>query len=71
MTNDLRKLAKEIEKATIEIKNNAIEVVNTLETFINNDVTKRKEISLSLRFRLQRQSAKVEEGQPILECEKY
>ena len=71
MINDLRKLAKKVEKTTIEIKNNAIEIVNTLETFINNDATKRKEISLLLRFKLQRQNVKVEGSQLVLECEKY
>ena len=71
MTNDLRKLAKEVEKATIEIKDNAIEIVNTLEAFISNDVTKSKEISLFLRFKLQRQNVTIEENQFVQECEEY
>ena len=71
MINDLRKLAKEVEKATIEIKNNAIKIVNTLEAFISNDVTKDKKISLLLRFKLQRQDVTIEESQFVLECEKY
>ena len=71
MINDLQKLAKKIEKTTIEIKDNAIEIVNILEAFISNDVTKGKEISLFLRFKLQRQDATIEESQLIHECEKY
>ena len=54
MINDLRKFAKKVEKTTIEIKNNAIEIVNTFETFISNDVINKKEISLFLRLKLQR-----------------
>ena len=54
MTKNLRKLAKEVERATINIKDNAIEVVNTLEEVIGNDVIKKNEISLPLRLRLQR-----------------
>ena len=71
MINDLRKLAKEVEKATIEIKDNTIEIVNTLEAFINNDVTKDKEISLLLRFKLQRQNITIEGSQFVHECKKY
>ena len=71
MINDLRKFIKEIEKATIKIKNNAIEIVNTLEAFISNDVTKGKKISLSLRFKLQRQNATIKESQLVHEYEKY
>ena len=71
MTNDLRKLAKEIEKATIIIKNNAIKVVNTLEEIISNDVTKEKEISLSLRFRLQRRDATIKEEESSSMCNNY
>ena len=71
MTNDLRKLAKKIEKATIEIKDNAIEIVNTLKTSISNDATKDKEISLPLRFKLQRQDVTIEGNQLVHECEEY
>ena len=52
MTHDLRRLVEEVEKTTINIKNNATEVVNTLEDAISNDVTRNKEISLPLRFKL-------------------
>ena len=71
MTNDFRKLAKEVERATINIKNNAIEVVNILEEVIGNDVTKKEEISLFLRFKLQRQNVtiKKEENSPM--CNNY
>ena len=71
MINDLRKFAKEVEKATIEIKDNAIKIVNTLEVFVDNDVTKDKKISLLLRLKLQRQNVMIEESQFVLECEKY
>ena len=71
MINDLRKFAKEVEKTTIEIKNNAIEIVDTLEAFIGNDVINKKEISLFLRLKLQRQNATIEEKQLVFECEKY
>ena len=52
MTHDLRKLVEEVEKATINIKDNAIEVVDTLEDVISNDATKESEIPLLLRLRL-------------------
>ena len=52
MTQNFRKLVKEIEKATINIKNSAIKVVNTLKEVMSNDATKKKEISLLLRFEL-------------------
>ena len=71
MTNDLRKLAKEVEKTTIEIKNNAIEIVGTLEASISNDVINKKEISLSLRPKLQRQNATIEEKQFVSKCKEY
>ena len=71
MINDLQKFAKEVEKATIEIKDNAIKIVNTLEVFVDNDVTKDKKISLLLRLKLQRQNVMIEESQFVLECEKY
>ena len=71
MTNDLRKLAKEVEKATIEIKDNTIEIVDTLEASISNDAIKREEISLFLRFKLQRQNATIEESQLMSKCEEY
>ena len=60
MTYDFRKLVEEVEKATINIKDNAIEVVNTLEDAISNDAIKNKKISLLLRIKLRRQGASVE-----------
>ena len=54
MTYNFRKFIEKIEKATINIKDNAIEIVNILEKVISNDVTKKKEISLFLRFKLRR-----------------
>ena len=71
MINDLRKLAKEVEQATIEIKSSATKIVDTLEAFIGNDATKDKEISLLLRSKLQRQDATIEESQSTHECEEY
>ena len=71
MINDLWKLAKKVEKTTIEIKDNAIEIVDTLEASIGNDVTKSNEISLPLRFKLQRQNATIEESQLVHECKEY
>ena len=71
MINDLRKLVEKVKKTTIEIKNNAIKVVNIFEAIINNDVTKDKEISLFLRFKLQRQNANVKKNQIITICNKY
>ena len=62
MTYDFRKLVEEVEEVTINIKGNAIEVVGTFEDVIGNDVTKNKEISLSLRFELRRQNAIVEKN---------
>ena len=61
MAHDLRKLAKEVEKATINTKDNAIEIVNTLENAIGNDATKNTKISLPLRPRLRRQNATIKE----------
>ena len=71
MINDLRKFAKEVEKATIEIKSNAIKIVDTLEASISNDVIKRKEISLFLRSKLQQQNVTIEKNQFVFECEEY
>ena len=71
MTNDFRKLAKEVEKATINIKNNAIEIVDTLEEVIGNDVTKEEEISLILRSRLRRQNVTIEEKKVSSICNNY
>ena len=71
MINDLRKLAKEVEKTTIEIKDNTIEIVNIFEASIGNDATKNKKISLPLRLKLQRQDVTIEESQLVHECEKY
>ena len=69
MINDLRKLAKKVEKATIEIKDNAIKIVDTLEASIGNDATKGKKISLPLRFKLQRQNVTIKGNQ--YKCEEY
>ena len=71
MTNDLRKLAKEVEKATINIKNNTIEVVNTFEEVISNDVTKKNEISLFLRLKLQRQNVTITKKENSSICNNY
>ena len=61
MTYDFQKFVEEVEKTTINIKNNAIKVVNTLEDVIGNDVTRNKEISLFLRFKLRRQDVTIKE----------
>ena len=71
MTYDFRKFVEKIEKTTINIKNNAIKVMNTLEDVISNDVTKNKEISLFLRLKLRRQNAIVEKNQFSLKCDNY
>ena len=71
MTQDLRKLIEEIEKATIDIKDNAIKVVNTLEKVIGNDVTKKEEISLLLRFKLQRRDATITKKESPPMCNNY
>ena len=71
MAHDLRQFAKKIEKATINIKDNAIKVVNILEEVISNDVTKKNEISLFLRFRLQRQNATIKEKKIPSICVNY
>ena len=70
MTKNLRKLAKEIEKAMINIKDNATKVVNTLEEVISNDVTKEEDISLLLRFKLQRQNVTIKE-ENLSMCDNY
>ena len=66
MTHDLRKLAEEVEKATIKFKGNVIEIMNTLEEAIGNDVIKNEEISLLLRLRLRRQDATINEKEVLL-----
>ena len=71
MTNDLRKLAKKIERATINIKDNATKVVDTLKEIISNDATKKNEISLLLRLRLQRQNATIMKKQVPPMCNNY
>ena len=71
MTNDFRKLVEKIEKATINIKNNVIEVVNIFEKIISNDVTKESEISLFLRFKLQRQDVTIKEKKISSICDNY
>ena len=71
MTHDLQRLAKKVEKATINTKDNATRVVDTFEETISNDVTKGNEISLPLRSRLQRQNVTIKEkGDPSI-CDKY
>ena len=71
MTHDLRKLVEKIEKATINIKDNAIEIVDTLEDVISNDVIRNKEISLFLRFKLQRRDVTIEEKEVPPMCNNY
>ena len=71
MTKDLRKLAKKVEKAMIDIKDNAIKVVNTLEEIIGNDATKENEISLFLRLKLRRQDITIEEKKTSSICINY
>ena len=71
MTKDFRKLAKEVERATINIKDNAIEVVDTLEEVIGNDAIREKEIPLPLRFRLRRQNATITEKKILSICNNY
>ena len=71
MTQDFRKLIEEVEKATIDIKDNAIKVVDTLEEVISNDVTTNKRISLSLRFKLQRQNVIIKKDKNSSICNNY
>ena len=71
MAHDLWKLVKEVEKATINIKDNAIEIVNTFEDVIGNDVTRNKEILLLLRFRLRRQNVTIKEEESSSICNNY
>ena len=71
MTNDLRKLVEEVEKATINTKDSAIEVVDTLEDAIGSDAIGNKEIPLLLRPRLRWQDATVEEKEVSLVCNNY
>ena len=71
MTQDFRKLIEEIEKATIIIKDNATRVVDTLEKIISNDVTKKNEISLSLRFKLRRRNVTIEKKKNSSICNEY
>ena len=71
MANDFRKLAKKMKKATINTKDNATRVVDILEKVISNDVTKESEISLFLRFRLQRQNVTIEKKKSSSMCDKY
>ena len=71
MAQDLRRLVEEIEKTTNNIKDNATKVVDTLEDAISNDVIKDKEIPLSLRFKLRRQDATIEEKKTPSICINY
>ena len=71
MAHDLRKLVEEVEKATINTKDNAIEIVDTLEDAISDDAIKDQEISLSLRPRLRRQNATIKEGENPSICNNY
>ena len=71
MTHDLRKLVEEVEKTTINIKGNTTEIVDTLEDVISNDVIRSEEISLFLRFKLQRQNVTIEEKESLSMCNNY
>ena len=71
MAQDLRRLVEEVEKTTSNIKDNAIEVVNTLENVISNDAIKDKETSLFLRLKLRRQNATIEEKETSSICNNY
>ena len=71
MAHDLRKLVEEVEKATINTKDNAIEVVDTLEDAIGNDVTRNKEIPLSLRSKLLKQNATIKKKESSSICNNY
>ena len=71
ITNDFQKLIEKIERAMIVIKDNAIKVVNILEEIIGNDVIIKEEISLLLRFRLQRRDATIEEKKISSICNNY
>ena len=71
MAHDLRKLAEEIEKATVKFKGNAIEIVDTLEEAIGSDATKNEEISLPLRFRLRQRDATIKGKEVPPMCNNY
>ena len=71
MTHDFRKFVKKVEKTTINIKNNATKIVNILEKIINNDVTKKNEISLFLRFKLSKRNVTIEKKKNSSICDKY
>ena len=71
MTQNFRKLIEKVERTTIDIKDNAIKVANTLKEVISNDVIKEKEISLLLRFKLRRQDITIEEEKTPLICDDY
>ena len=71
MTNDFQEFAKKVERITNNIKDNATKVVDTLEEAIGNDATKENEISILLRFKLQRQDVIVEEKKTSSICINY
>ena len=71
MTYDFRKFIEKIEKATINIKDNAIEIVNIFEKVISNDATKKKKISLLLRFKLRKQNVIIDEKKITSICDNY
>ena len=71
MAQDLRKLIEEVKKATKDIKDNAMKIVNTLEETISNDVIKERKISLFLRLRLRRQNVTIEEEGSSSICNNY
>ena len=71
MTHDLRRLAEEIEKTTIDTKDSAIEVVDTLEDAIGNNAIGSEEIPLPSRFKLQRQNATIQEEESSSICNNY
>ena len=71
MTHDLRKLVEKVEKATTNIEDNTIRIVDTLEEVINNDATKEKKISLLLRLRLRRRNVTIEKKEASPMCNNY
>ena len=54
ITYDFRRFVEEVEKTIV--KSNATKVVDTLEEVMSNDVMKKEEIPLLLRFKLRRRN---------------
>ena len=71
MAHDLRKLVEEVEKATINTKDNAIEIMDILEKAIDNDAIRNKEIPLLLRFKLRRQDVTIKKKEVSSICNNY